>query len=224
MVDLVSCLKGLAQGPIQILDIAIPLKAYCKIDLSSNNPDLKAYDITDPSSCQDYIDIVLRKNRAKVAYGGYLEERNLYTNAERFSEGTTRNIHLGMDFWCKAGTKVLVPLDGELHSFKNNDDSGNYGPTIILKHEVEQLCFYTLYGHLSLDSLQQLAVGKRFKKGESLATLGSPDINVNYAPHLHFQLIIVIEDYYGDYPGVCSSTTIDFYKNNCPDPNLLLSI
>ena len=68
--DLVSCLKGNAQETKQILDVAIPLKAYCKIDLSSNNPDLKAYDITDPSSCQDYIDSVLRKNRAKVAYGG----------------------------------------------------------------------------------------------------------------------------------------------------------
>lgn len=224
MMDLVSYLKGLDKEPIQILDVAIPLEAYCKIDLSSGNNDLKAYDITDPSSCQDFIDSVLRKNRAKVAFGGYLEERNLYSNAERFSEGAARNIHLGMDFWCKADTKVLVPLDGEVHSFKNNDDLGNYGPTIVLRHQLEQIRFYTLYGHLSLGSLRRLSVGRQFKKGETLATLGTPDINVNYAPHLHFQLIIEIEDYYGDYPGVCSSNTLDFYKKNCPDPNLLLAI
>ena len=33
-----------------------------------------------------------------------------------------------------------------------------------------------------------------------------------------------ITDYTGDYPGVCSTLNLDFYLENCPDPNLLLKI
>ena len=28
----------------------------------------------------------------------------------------------------------------------------------------------------------------------------------------------------GDFPGVCSPETLEFYSKNCPDPNLLLQI
>ena len=58
-----------------------------------------------------------------------------------------RNIHLGVDIWAKEGTKVLAALDGEIHSFKNNTNHGDYGPCIILKHQLEESVFYTLYGH-----------------------------------------------------------------------------
>jgi len=151
-------------------------------------------------------------------------EDNLYLSADRFSMGEYRSIHLGIDFWCTAGTKVLTPIKGIVHSFKNNADSGNYGPTIILKHMVKDVTFYSLYGHLSLESLEDLYIGKQFDKGILLATLGDTPINVNYAPHLHFQLIADIGNFEGDYPGVCSDSDLSFYQNNCPDPNLLLRL
>jgi hypothetical protein len=44
-------------------------------------------------------------------------------------------------------------LDGTLHSFNFNAGFGDYGPTIILEHNVENQTFI-LYGHLSLDSLE----------------------------------------------------------------------
>lgn len=84
--------------------------------------------------------------------------------------------------------------------------------------------FYTLYGHLSLDSLDGLEIGTVFKKGEQFATLGDAAINGDYAPHLHFQIIKNIADKFGDYPGVCSKKELPFYLENCPDPNLLLKI
>lgn len=210
--------------PISILEDSIRLSAYCAINLSSANKDLDAFDITDPNECQDYINQILLANGGQVAYGGYLEKRNLYSNSERFAEGAQRNIHLGMDFWHEAGTKVLAPLNGVVHSFKNNSDKGNYGPTIILEHNLSGVTFYSLFGHLSLDSLKGLSIGMPFKRGTVLATLGETAINVNYAPHLHFQLISDIQGYVGDYPGVCSSINLDFYQNNCPDPNFLLGL
>ncbi|PTS92192.1 peptidase M23, partial [Flavobacterium sp. HMWF030] len=82
----------------------------------------------------------------------------------------------------------------------------------------------TLYGHLSLESIENLSVGTFFNKGEQIGTLGSSDINGDYAPHLHFQIIHNIEAYSGDYPGVCSTNDLNFYIENCPDPSLLLKI
>ena len=65
--------------------------------------------------------------------------------------------------------------------------------------------FYTLYGYLSLKSISSLKVGMAFKQGDLLVDLGKPDVN-------------------GDYPGVCSKKHLDFYLNNCPDPNTLLKL
>ncbi|MEM9362768.1 MAG: peptidoglycan DD-metalloendopeptidase family protein [Bacteroidota bacterium] len=210
--------------PIAILDKTLSLKDYVPLDLSVENKELSKFEITTPEGCQAYIDSVLDSDKKKVAFGGYLERRGIYNTFDRFDKGEQRNIHLGIDFWHKAGTKVLVPLDGKVHSYKNNSDMGNYGPTILLQHDMGPISFYTLYGHLSLESLDGLEKGMHFKRGEGLATLGAPEINVNYAPHLHFQIIMDIQGYEGDYPGVCSQKELHFYKKNCPNPNLLLKL
>ncbi|TAI49367.1 peptidoglycan DD-metalloendopeptidase family protein [Flagellimonas allohymeniacidonis] len=216
-------LRHYNEGAIKVLDSEIPLSDYITIDLSVTNDDLDHIDLTSPDECQAYVEKVLGNNK-QVAYGGYLEKRGLYAKAARFRAKGERDIHLGMDFWCKAGTKVVVPIDGQVHSFANNSDFGNYGPTIILKHKWQAKSFYTLYGHLSIESLKDLQEGRQFEKGTVLGTLGTPDINVNYAPHLHFQIVLDIEDHYGDYPGVCSQNDLDFFKKNCPNPNLLLKV
>ena len=84
--------------------------------------------------------------------------------------------------------------------------------------------FYTLYGHLSLKSISHLKVGMAFKQGDLLGDLGKPDVNGDYPPHLHFQIIKDIQEFKGDYPGVCSKKHLDFYLKNCPDPNTLLKL
>lgn len=215
-------LQSVFDIPFPILNYDIP--KYTLIDLSINNKELNNLNINNPTKCQNYIDTVLERTSASVAYGGYLEKRNLYSGNPNFSStgNAERNIHLGIDFWSRAGTKVMIPVNGKVHSFKNNAVIGDYGPTIILKHEVNGFHFHTLYGHLSVESIENLNEGKEFKKGAILGTLGSTAINVNYAPHLHFQIIIDIADRQGDYPGVCSEVDLEFYAKNCPDPNLLL--
>ena len=219
---LLECSEGL----IAILDREIPTGKYIPLDLSVLNRDLETLDIGNPSVCQEYIDKVLNNDSSSVAYGGYLERRNLYSKSPGFGvKGEEdRNIHLGMDFWAKAGTKVIAPLEGVVHSFKNNEVSGDYGPTIILRHILNGIQFYTLYGHLSIESLQGLYKNKEINAGEAFATLGDTTINVNYAPHLHFQIIKELGDFKGDYPGVCAQKDLNMYQKNCPDPNLLLKI
>jgi len=225
MDEIHKILKSYSQKSIPILDSAIPFKDYTPLDLSFLNKKIKDLNIVDYVVCQRYVDGVLKNNDASIAYGGYLEKRPLYSDKPEFmNNGVIRNIHLGMDFWTKAGTKVLTPIDGAVHSFKNNDTFGDYGPTIVLRHDLENVTFFTLYGHLSEESLKELYVGRKFLKGEQLATLGTPDINVGYAPHLHFQIIQDVEGNYGTYPGVCSEQDLEFYSNNCPDANLLLKI
>ena len=125
---------------------------------------------------------------------------------------------------CKQDTKVLAVLDGEIHSFRNNNNYGNYGPTVILKHKIKGQLFYTLYGHLSLSSLKNLTKGSKISEGNKIGFIGNSSVNGDYSPHLHFQIIRDIENYFGDYPGVASKKNIEFYKNNCPDPNLLLKL
>lgn len=223
MEDFTHILSSIHAGPA--LDASITIREYTPLDLSVDNKVLEGIDLTDPLACQEYIDSVLARENARVAYGGYLERRNLYSGNAAFSEGEERrDVHLGVDFWAVAGTAVLAPIDGEVHSFKNNGLKGDYGPTIILRHTIKGVVFHSLYGHLSFESLDGLYKGKPFKKGEVLATLGRPEVNVNYAPHLHFQLILDLQGMKGDYPGVCRVSELAFYQANCPDPNLLLKI
>lgn len=211
---------------IKVIDSTIPYSKYTPLDLSASNLELNQLNITDSSQFEAYVELLLAKNKAKVAYGGYKEIRNLYKRSKVFNDLNTeeRNIHIGMDLWIKAGTPVLAALDGKVHSFQYNNNLGDYGPTIILEHQLENHIFYTLYGHLSLESIASIKTGDLFAKGQQLATLGDASVNGDYSPHLHFQIIKDIKENFGDFPGVCSKSNLDYYLENCPDPNLLLKI
>lgn len=200
---------------------------YVEIDLSAQNKALEEIDITSASAFEKYIQAHLQQHQAKVAYGGYLEKRAPYQRSEYFSGSNSeeiREIHCGMDLWCDAGSKICAPLSGKVHSFKNNLNFGDYGPTIILEHRVQEQKFYTLYGHLSLGSLIKLQKGQKVEAGEVFASLGSSEVNGDYAPHLHFQIIKNLEGKTGDYPGVCAVKDQAYFTENCPDPNFLLKI
>lgn len=224
MEQLENILKS--QTNIKVIDSTIDYKDYVAFDLSAKHTDQLDLDLTDAKLFEEFVEDHLEKNNAKVAYGGYLEKRNLYRRSETFKDNISeeRNIHIGLDLWIKAGTSVLSALDGKIHSFQNNTAFGDYGPTIILQHTIGDVIFFTLYGHLSLESLDGKTEGQLVKKGEKIAELGKPPVNGDYAPHLHFQIIKDMQEKTGDYPGVCSEKEVGFYKENCLDPNLLLKI
>jgi len=191
-------------------------------DLSKHNKELERIDLNDEQQFTEYIFGVLDKNECITGIGGYAEERSLYSRSELFADEEPRTIHLGVDIWTKAGTSVYSPLDATVHSFGNHRVHGDYGPVIILQHEIEGEVFHTLYGHLSSMSLHGLYEGKLIRKGEQFASLGAYHENFHWPPHLHFQVIIDLEGYKGDYPGVCKASEKEGYLENCPDPGVLL--
>ena len=211
---------------VNVLDKSINYNQYIPLDLSLSNNSFLSENLKTASDFEKYLNKLLLKSKSQVAFGGYNEQRNLYKRSTVFNDtdNEERNIHIGLDLWINAGTSVLAALDGTIHSFNFNTELGNYGPTIILKHTINSIDFYTLYGHLSLHSIENISIGDFYTKGQELATLGDSSVNGDYAPHLHFQIINDIEHFKGDYPGVCSISNLDFYLNNCPDPNLLLKI
>ena len=220
-------IKSLSQEFIPVVSNEFYKEDYIAIDLSENNELLNDIDVSSSKAFEGYIDQYLEKNNAKVAYGGYMETRAIYRRSTHFNQQdpeTERNIHLGLDIWCDAGTEILTPLNGKIHSFKNNNNYGDYGPTMILEHEVDDIIFYTLYGHLSMESIQNIVIGQKVVKGQSIAALGDASVNGDYAPHLHFQIIKDLEGNIGDYPGVSNKSELSKYRINCPDPNLLLKI
>lgn len=221
-------LTGLSSGFIPVIDAGFSLEDYQHVDLSVNNRELTQAALDSPEAFEEYLKIFLRKYNKKIAYGGYNELRGLYRRSELFSaaeeEDFIRNIHIGIDIWAPEGTAVLAVLSGKIHSCRDNNNFGDYGPTIILEHETEDRKFYTLYGHLQRKSLDALQIGQEIEQGQQIATLGDASENGNYAPHLHFQIILDMEGKEGDYPGVANRKEIEHYLSNCPDPNLLLKV
>ena len=208
-----------------VIDPSIPRTDYMPLDLSVSNPKISNVKASSSNDWEAYIGGLLKKNEKKIAFGGYLERRNIYQRSTYFKDAVNeRNIHLGVDFWIAAGTNVHAFTDGIIHSFQDNQNHGDYGPTIILEHQIDGSTFFSLYGHLSRESIQAIEVGQHVKCGEIIAELGDSQVNGDYAPHLHFQLIRDLEGKSGDYPGVCSEAEIPKYKANCPDPLPFLGV
>ncbi|MFG0316578.1 MAG: aminotransferase class III-fold pyridoxal phosphate-dependent enzyme [Planctomycetota bacterium JB042] len=137
----------------------------------------------------------------------------------------SRTVHLGVDLFAEAGTEVRAPLDGVVHSFADNDRPLDYGPTILLRHDLgDGVALVTLYGHLSRDSLEGLEVGAAIRRGAPFARLGTGRENGGWPPHLHFQLIADDLGHVGDFPGAAAPRLRDVFGSLSPDPSLLLDL
>lgn len=189
------------------------------MDLSSAS---REFDGLDETELDAAILQKLASAGAIAGVGGYLENRSLYQHTDLFQGDAERCIHVGVDVFMPADSAVYAPLDGRVHSFANRQVRGDYGPVIILRHELGGVEFHSLYGHLAEASLQGLSAGKVIHAGELLARMGPRPVNGNWAPHLHFQLIRDMQGHRGDYPGVVRADELDFFRQNCPDPMTLL--
>ena len=203
------------------------------LDLSSKNESLLQVNLQNMGQFSEYIYNLLHSAGGTFGIGGYNELRALYSRSELFSKDLSgnennheepRRLHLGTDIWGPVGTSVFAPLAGAVHSFAFNNNYGDYGATLILKHELEGIIFYTLYGHISLIDIENLQQGDQIQKGQLIAHFGKENENGHWPPHLHFQVIENIGDYQGDYPGVCKESEREYYLQNSPDPDLILNL
>jgi 4-aminobutyrate aminotransferase-like enzyme/Ser/Thr protein kinase RdoA (MazF antagonist) len=175
------------------------------------------------------IQAAARAANAAVAVGRYNEPRAVYT-APLFARSTNptdehRTIHLGIDLFADPGTPVAAPFDATIHAFADNATPFDYGPVVILKHcTSDGPGFFSLYGHLSRDSLSSLRVGDRIARGQHFAHIGAAAENGGWSPHLHFQLILDLLDLSTDFPGVAYASQRDVFTSLSPDPNFILGI
>lgn len=222
----------LKQNRISVNDFLVKKEGIIPthIDLSIGSNLLHLPDeYNDPGMMQAMLNGYMKSYEANMVYGGYLESRPFYiTDAYRI-EGPTgpeyRSIHLGEDYWIPTGTEIRCPLDGKVILVTDNQYYKDYGPTIILEHKTEEgMPFYTLYGHLTRDSLQLLKAGDDIAKGEIVGRVGHPDENGCWAPHLHFQIILDMLDNESNFPGVARSSEIDLWEELCPRPGFLLDL
>jgi len=164
-----------------------------------------------------------------VGIGRHDEARLLYTAAAFRSNtvrtGELRTVHIGLDLFAPAGTPVHAPMDGTIHAVAENRDPLDYGPVIVLRHATgDGAPFFTLYGHLSSESLDGKQVGGRVARGERIATLGAPEVNGGWTPHLHVQVVTDLMDLDTDFPGVAPASQRAAWLSFSPDPNLIVGV
>lgn len=224
----------------------VDLSAALVFDLSVSSPDRAL--LGGSIGVDDLAREVFRRMEetgAEAGIGRYDEARQVYTAGQFTLDSDEmperRTIHLGMDVFLPAGSPVFAPMVGKVHSFRNNTQPLDYGPCIILEHAAEERegtvepegttgtagsasTFYTLYGHLSVESLNGLYEGKRIEKGERFATLGDPLVNGGWPPHLHFQVVTDMLGKMGDFPGVGGPGQRNVWRSLSPDPNAVLGV
>jgi 4-aminobutyrate aminotransferase-like enzyme len=164
-----------------------------------------------------------------VAIGRYDEPRLLYVSAAFANGGRVtderRTVHIGLDLFAEAGTPVYAPFAGRVHAFADNDAPCDFGPVIILEHATDDgTPFYTLYGHLSRESLKGLKVGQPIRAGKKFARLGTPDVNGNWTPHLHLGIMADMFGLGTEFPVVARPSFRQEWLSFCPDPNLIAGI
>lgn len=213
-------------NPFPLLGEALNSKNTLPLDFTEANDALAKVDLSDTAKFNTFVFGQIEATNKKYGIGGYLEKRGIYRRSEVFATTTSnfRNIHLGVDIWAAAGSSVYAPLAGKVHSFQDNHGFGNYGPTLILAHDLGKKTLYSLYGHLSSTSLSSFEVGREVRAGERICEIGPFPENGDWPPHLHFQLMWDLGNYWGDYPGVAAEQDLDYFRENCPDPNLLIGI
>lgn len=164
---------------------------------------------------------------AAYGLGPYGEKRAVYKSAQ-FADAASperRMIHMGIDVFAPAGTKVHAPLPGRVLYVTYNADPLDYGHTLILEHAVEGIAFWTLYGHLGASLPGLCQPGQSVAAGQHIADLGDWPENGGWAPHLHFQIMSdMLNQKGGNFFGVGHESLWDVWSDICPDPNLILRL
>jgi 4-aminobutyrate aminotransferase-like enzyme/Ser/Thr protein kinase RdoA (MazF antagonist) len=176
------------------------------------------------------VDEELTRTGARAGVGRYDEVRAIYTTDLFRVDGNEgpewRTVHIGIDVGAAPGTAIHAPLAGTVHSLKDNDAPGDYGPTVVLEHAAtdRRPAFWTLYGHLNRESLTRLTVGAPIGRGDVVGWLGDVTVNGGWWPHVHAQVICDLLDQQGNFQGVARPNERSVMLSIVPDPSALLGL
>jgi len=223
-------LKASGKSAAPVLDVDLRREASLVLDLGVSSLLVGA----DPTASEtpaltETAFSEMKRAGVRVGVGRYNEARPLYRSrlfgsvdnpvAER------RTIHLGIDLFVEPGTPVRAPLDGVVEVLANNRAPQDYGPLVILRHRTsDREEFFTLYGHLSTETLSGLKLGQRIPRGQEFGRVGKCQENGGWPPHVHFQIILDLLNLGADFPGVAYASEREVWTGLSPDPNFLLGI
>ena len=176
-------------------------------------PDYEVYDFSGGYEPNRFL-------RSPYGVGKYDEKRPGMYEEKIFIENR-RDIHVGIDIGCPVGTPVHAFADGEVFLFAYNPAPGDYGYTLITRHDLPERPLYALHGHLARRSVEGKQVGQRFRAGDVIAWVGDKHENGGWNPHLHFQLGIEAPKAC-DMPGVVSEKDRAEALRLYPDPRTVL--
>ena len=218
-----------------IVDADLKNDPLLVLDLGVSSPHLgNPSEKVDPLVLGRQLFRAIEDSQCVAGIGRYAEYRLLYDSA-LFSDvaGHRRTLHLGIDLFLAAGSRVYAPLDGIVHALADHPAPLDYGGTLILEHRVppatsgqrsKGIIFYTLYVHLKPASLSPFRPGEPIKAGQCIAEIGDSRENGGWPPHVHFQIMTDMLNETDTFVGVGSHVHCEVWMNVCPDPNLILAI
>ncbi len=220
--QIVDWLSSADNQPVNMFDV--DLKSSPRRVLPLNN-------IIENARVEHYQDLLTNDDKANsIAYliGRYAEDRNVYT-ADQFASVVTpehRTMHLGLDIFVDAGAALYAPLPGRVYALDDNAIPQGFGPTIMLEHDTgdNDVKFYTLYGHLSHSAFDLLEQGQEVEAGQLIGHIGEYQVNGNWVPHLHFQIMTDMLGLKAGYNGVGEKSLWPVWSEICPDPNLITQL
>lgn len=189
-------------------------------DFSSNNPKVLAYNLFDFEEFNDMIFEELEVSSHQWGIGKYLEERKTLLRAYPNIIEEKRYYHLGLDIVVPYNTPMFSPLDAEVYKTGKETTVGNYGGYIILKHDINNVVFYSFYGHLKTPHL--CSVGDQIKAGQEFAFIGKESDSGGWFCHVHVQILTqeAIDAGYTDW-GYISPELLPKVETYFPSPYFL---
>ncbi len=133
------------------------------------HPIAKASAARQPEEAERLWRAIADQTGVELGIGPWGEERPVYSSdafRSVFAPDQRRSLHLGLDLFAPAGSNVRTPLDATVVDLFETDLPLDYGHAVLLRHEPDGLAFYSLWGHLSAQTIRDRKVGERLQAGD----------------------------------------------------------
>ncbi|MDK1493505.1 aminotransferase class III-fold pyridoxal phosphate-dependent enzyme [Sinorhizobium sp. 7-81] len=211
----------------RIIRPAVSKPKAAVFDFSASGLAANDWATLDKAKAEARIEELIRDEGADFGLGLYGEDRAVYKgDAYRTTVASQRRtVHLGVDIFAPAGESVHAPFAGKVAFYHDDAVAHGFGPTVLIEHvTAEGDVFWTLYGHLSRESAEKLAIGQPITKGEAFAALGARDENGGWVPHLHFQIVTDHLGLEARMHGVGVRDQWQVWREVSPDPSVVLGL